>query len=229
VTTDLHVLRVFVGPDGRGGNPLGVFVDGSAIDATDRQAVAARLGFSETVFVDAIDREAATIHIYTPAVEMPFAGHPTVGTGWLLRHFGRSVTILRPPAGDVAVWQGEDGELAWIRARPDWLAVIVPVQFATPAEVDALTPRTLLDPSLYAWAWEDQAAGLVRSRSFPTEFGIIEDEATGLAAVTMGDLLGLPITIHQGVGSELHVRPDRGAGTVDVGGRVTLDEVRSFS
>ncbi len=47
----LHVLRVFTAPDGGGGNPLGVFLDGVAIPPERRQAVAAELGFSETVFV----------------------------------------------------------------------------------------------------------------------------------------------------------------------------------
>jgi predicted PhzF superfamily epimerase YddE/YHI9 len=68
----------------------------------------------------------------------------------------------------------------------------------------------------------------VRARFFATEFGIVEDEATGAAAVVMGDRLGRPLIIRQGVGSELLVRPDPGAGTVDVGGRVELVEVRDF-
>jgi hypothetical protein len=44
----------------------------------------------------------------------------------------------------------------------------------------------------------------------------------------MGDLLGRPLTISQGVGSELYVRPDPATGFVDVGGRVELVEVRDF-
>jgi hypothetical protein len=44
----------------------------------------------------------------------------------------------------------------------------------------------------------------------------------------MGDRLGRPLTIRQGVGSELYVRPDPSAGTVDVGGRVVPVEVRAF-
>ena len=73
--TDLHVLRVFIGPDGRGGNPLGVFLDGAAIAPDRRQAVAAELGFSETVFVDGIETtaQAATVRIFTPA-----GGHNTL-------------------------------------------------------------------------------------------------------------------------------------------------------
>ena len=95
----LHVVRVFVGPDGRGGNPLGVFVDGPDVEPGRRQAVAAALGFSETVFVDAIAGGVAPIAIVTPATELPFAGHPTVGTGWLLRDLGSGVRHAALPGG----------------------------------------------------------------------------------------------------------------------------------
>ena len=55
--------------------------------------VAAELGFSETVFVE--DRESGRIRIFTPGLELPFAGHPTVGTAWLLAETGTPVE--RPP------------------------------------------------------------------------------------------------------------------------------------
>jgi predicted PhzF superfamily epimerase YddE/YHI9 len=227
--TDLHVLRVFSGPDGRGGNPLGVFVDGGAIPAERRQAVAAELGFSETVFVDTIDVDArvATVRIFTPAAELPFAGHPTVGTSWLLASLGRAVDTLRCPAGDVATWADADGR-RWIQARPEWVHQFDAPQLASPAEVDAERPGPMGAPGRYVWAWEDEATGRLRSRYFATDLGISEDEATGAAAVRMGGLLGRPLVIRQGVGSELLVRPDTAAGTVDVGGRVELVEVRRF-
>ena len=57
----LHVLRVFIGPDGSGGNPLGVFVEGGEIAPERRQAVAHDLDFSETVFVDSVDDGVARI------------------------------------------------------------------------------------------------------------------------------------------------------------------------
>jgi predicted PhzF superfamily epimerase YddE/YHI9 len=227
--TELQVLRVFMGADGRGGNPLGVFLDGAEIDPSRRQAVAADLGFSETVWVDEVDAQAgrATIRIFTPGVEMPFAGHPCVGSSWLLRETGRDVRVLRVPAGDVETWR--DGELTWIRAQATWAGdLLEPRRFPTAADVDALRPGRLGDAGLYAWAWQDEAAGRIRVRFFPTHLGIIEDEATGLGAVVMGDLLGRPLTISQGVGSELYARPDPSTGMVDVGGRVELVEVRAL-
>jgi predicted PhzF superfamily epimerase YddE/YHI9 len=221
--TRLHVLKVFVGPHGRGGNPLGVLVDGRSVPDVERQRMAARLGFSETVFVD--DPETGDIRIFTPARELRFAGHPTVGTGWLLRKLGHGTSVLRPPAGDVATWDA-DG-LAHIRARASWVHAIDFQQLSTAAEVDALTGAPPDRESWYPWAWIDEAAGTLRSRYFVREFGIAEDEATGAAAVAIGDLLGRPLEIHQGLGSELYVRPGAD-GTVEVAGRVETVEIREL-
>ncbi len=224
--TDLHVLRVFIGPDGRGGNPLGVVVDGAAVPPSDRKGEAARLGFSETVFVDTIDAAAgvATVRIFTPAAELPFAGHPTVGTSWLLDRLGHAITGLRCPAGDVHTWSDDDRR--WIRARATWVHEFAIARLDSVAAVDAEVPGPMGTPGRYVWAWEDESAGRLRSRYFATDLGIREDEATGAAAVRMGDRLGRDLVIRQGVGSELLVRPDPSGGTVDVGGRVELIEVR---
>ena len=69
---------------------------------------------------------------------------------------------------------------------------------------------------------------MVRSRYFATDFGIAEDEATGAAAVVLGGELRRPLTIRQGVGSEILVRP-RPDGMVEIGGRVELVERREFA
>jgi predicted PhzF superfamily epimerase YddE/YHI9 len=214
VSVALHTLRVFVGPGGTGGNPLGVFLDGGAVPQDRRQAVAADLGFSETVFVDA-----GSLQIFTPAVELPFAGHPLVGTAWLLEHPG----ALRPPAGEVPTWS--EGGLTWVRARAEWAQLYDVQQLATPAAVDALAiPGG--DAMIAAWAWEDEATGRVRARVFPNGIGIDEDEATGAAAIQLAAQLGRDVVIRQGTGSELHARPGR-EGTVALGGRVELVSVAS--
>src|SRR5919198_2500319 len=90
----LHLLRVFCADDGGFGNPLGVFADASEVPPERRQAVAADLGLSETVFVD--DAERGEVRIFTPAVELDFAGHPAVGAAWLLDR----VDQLRTQAGE---------------------------------------------------------------------------------------------------------------------------------
>ncbi|HEX2754704.1 MAG TPA: PhzF family phenazine biosynthesis protein [Candidatus Limnocylindrales bacterium] len=221
--TTLTVLRVFVGPDGRGGNPLGVFLDGAAIPPDRRQAVAVDLGFSETVFVD--DAAEGAIRIFTPGRELPFAGHPTVGTGWLFRETGAPATTLRPPAGDVPF--RHDAERTWVRARPEWVHPILVEQLATAADVEAHPGQPMGVSGRYVWAWIDEAAGTLRSRYFATDVGIREDEATGAAAVVMGGILGRPITIRQGVGSEILVQPQPD-GTVEIGGRVEMVEAREY-
>ena len=222
--TRLHVLRVFIGPDGRGGNPLGVFLDGAAIAPDRRQAVAIDLAFSETVFVD--DAAEGAIRIFTPGRELPFAGHPTVGTGWLFRETGAPATTLRPPAGDVPF--RHDAERTWIRARPEWVHPISVEELATVAGVENAVPQSMGDPGRYVWSWIDEPDGVLRSRYFATDVGILEDEATGAAAVVMGGLLGRPLTIRQGVASEILVRPQPD-GTVEIGGRVELVETREYA
>ena len=223
--TMLHVLRVFIGPGGSGGNPLGVFVEGAAIAPERRQAVAHDLNFSETVFVDSIDDGVARIAIHTPSTELPFAGHPTVGTAWLLRNLDIDLRTLRCAAGDVAAWQG--GEVTWIRARPEWVhGIPEPDWLASATAVDTVVPPAMGEPGHYVWAWDDESTGRVRARFFPTDLGIAEDEATGAAAVLLGAMLGRDLMIRQGVGSEIRVRP-RDDGSIDVGGRVELVEQRA--
>jgi predicted PhzF superfamily epimerase YddE/YHI9 len=217
----LHVLRVFVNEEGEWGNPLGVFLDGGAVPAGERQRVAAELGFSETVFV--VGRGRGAIHIHTPAVELPFAGHPAVGTAWLLRREGTPLTALQPPAGEVPV-RVEDG-VTWIAAPAEWAPPFEYPRLDTPAEVRAL-PGPPSAANTYAWAWIDEAAGTIRARSFVPEAGIAEDQATGAAALALCARLGREITVHQGHGSVIQARP-LPDGRAEVGGNVTLDEVRA--
>ena len=180
-STTLHTLRVFLDSGGAGGNPLGVLLDGAAVAPAARQAVAADLGFSETVFVD--DVATGALRIYTPTVELPLAGHPLVGTSWLLARAGAAVATLRPPAGDVPTWT--DGELTWIRARLEWATLYDVARLPAPADVDAFAVPGG-DAMVAVWAWEDEAAGRVRARVFPNGIGIAEDEATGAAALQFG-------------------------------------------
>ena len=221
---ELHVLRVFVAPDGTGGNPLGVFLAGAAVPSERRQAVATDLGFSETVFVD--DPPTGGVRIFTPAAELPFAGHPLVGTSWLLARERTAVAVLRPPAGEVPTFLDGDG-VTWIRGRAEWAPEMAFRQLEGPGQVEALAGAPDGLGFVDCWAWEDEAAGRVRARVFTSRYGIVEDEATGAAAVRLVSRLGRPVTIRQGAGSLLHARPGPD-GTAEVGGGVVLDEVRAY-
>ncbi len=219
--TTLHVLKVFVGESGAGGNPLGVFLEGSEVPEEDRQRVAADLGFSETVFVD--DAERGELRIFTPGTELPFAGHPLVGTSWLLAQEGSEVSVLRPPAGEVPV-RFEDG-LTFIIGRPEWAPSFQHIELGSPAEVEALDGPPEGYDMAGVWAWEDEET--VRVRVCPVRVGIKEDEATGAYAVTLAARLGRRITIRQGKGSLILAEP-RPDGSVEIGGRVERVEVREY-
>lgn len=76
------------------GNPLAVFTDGRGLTDSEMQAVAREMNLSETTFI--LPRSAALEHrhgvrvrIFTPQEELPFAGHPTLGTAMVLRNLGR--------------------------------------------------------------------------------------------------------------------------------------------
>src|SRR3990172_2360964 len=91
VTVDVFTARRFAG------NQLAVFPDARGIDPAVMPEIAREFNLSETVFVLPPDdpRHTRRVRIFTPGSELPFAGHPTVGTGWLLAHLG-----LVPLAGD---------------------------------------------------------------------------------------------------------------------------------
>jgi predicted PhzF superfamily epimerase YddE/YHI9 len=219
----LHVLRVFVNEDGEWGNRLGVFLDGEQVPEERRRQVAADLGFSETVFVD--DRAGGRLRIYTPEVELPFAGHPAVGSAWLLAREQAPPTTLTTPAGELGVRLADSG--AHVAAKAAWAPPFEYRRLASPAAVRKQV-ASAQSVNAYVWAWIDEAAGTVRARSFVPQAGIAEDEATGSAALALCAQLGRPLTIHQGHGSVLACRP-LADGWVEVGGGVCLDEVRDYA
>ena len=78
------------------GNPLAVFEDGDPLDDVAMQALALQFNLSETTFVMPSKSASARVRIFTPTFEMPFAGHPTLGTAHVVRdllHAGDDVTL----------------------------------------------------------------------------------------------------------------------------------------
>jgi PhzF family phenazine biosynthesis protein len=67
------------------GNPLCVFEDGRGLDSATMQALALQFNLSETTFILPSDQATAQVRIFTPTFEMPFAGHPTLGTAHVVR------------------------------------------------------------------------------------------------------------------------------------------------
>ena len=71
------------------GNPLCVFEDGTSLSDETMQALALQFNLSETTFVLPSDEATARVRIFTPTFEMPFAGHPTLGTAHVVRAMKR--------------------------------------------------------------------------------------------------------------------------------------------
>jgi trans-2,3-dihydro-3-hydroxyanthranilate isomerase len=85
VTTDVFTDRMF------GGNPLAVMLDAAGLSTEEMQAIALEFNYSETSFVLPPDDDAHTakVRIFTPRTEVPFAGHPNVGTAFALARESR--------------------------------------------------------------------------------------------------------------------------------------------
>ncbi len=92
-----RLLNVFaIAGDRFSGNPLCVFEDGSGLSDAQKQALALQFNLSETTFILPADDATALVRIFTPAMELPFAGHPTLGTAEVVRDLagaGDSLTL----------------------------------------------------------------------------------------------------------------------------------------
>lgn len=102
----LTVSVFHAGDPFRGGNPLAVFPDAGELDDAQMQAIAQTLNLSESTFVTGGDDRSYDVRIFTPREELPFAGHPTLGTTWVLRRLGRLTVdevVQRSPAGETEV------------------------------------------------------------------------------------------------------------------------------
>lgn len=227
MTVDVAVLRVFTDAAGDFGNPLGV-VDAATVPADERQRIATELGYSETVFIDLPVDGSTTAHarIFTPATELPFAGHPTVGAAWWLRERGTPIRTLQVPAGIVGVSYEDDRTV--IRARAEWSPEFAIHDLASVDEVLAADPDDYPDDAEhYLWAWVDRDGGHIRSRMFASDLGVPEDEATGSAAARITDYLSRDLTITQGKGSQIFTMWNA-EGWVLIAGRVVNDGVRQL-
>ncbi len=103
ITVDVFTDRPF------GGNPLAVVPDARGLTSAQMQAIAAEFNLSETTFVlppqDAA--HTAQVRIFTPRAELPFAGHPNVGTAFVLA--GTTATAARPAADDMMIFEEKAG------------------------------------------------------------------------------------------------------------------------
>jgi trans-2,3-dihydro-3-hydroxyanthranilate isomerase len=128
---EYRLVNVFTqNGDALSGNPLCVFEDGSGLDTATMQRLARQFNLSETTFLLPSSRANARVRIFTPSYEMPFAGHPTLGSAFVCRALGR--------CGDDATLEMEAGIIP-VRAQGDrWTLQANPATARpcdTPAEV----------------------------------------------------------------------------------------------
>jgi len=108
-----RIVNVFTVDGGRmTGNPLCVFEDGSALRDAEMQALALQFNLSETAFVSASTKADARVRIFAPGYEMPFAGHPTLGTA--------SVVASLKGLGDAVNLELNVGVVPVVRDRNQW-------------------------------------------------------------------------------------------------------------
>ncbi len=115
-----------------GGNPLAVFPDASGLTDAQMQSLAAEFNLSETTFVlpPADPANSARVRIFNRTAEMPFAGHPNVGTGWVLAGMGRArdgLLRFEEIAGLVEVRADRSGTITIAAPQPLSLGAEMPV------------------------------------------------------------------------------------------------------
>ncbi len=208
-------MRVFTQGEA-GGNHLGVVNDVTGLDDAAMQKIATDLGFSETVFIEWEEGEAPFVRIFTPADELPFAGHPLVGAAWVLTVMGPGdMDALRYRDGVATLHR--EGDLMWIQVKMDGevaprgdvaeflaRAGIVPVveedrvmlpkeyviaRLPTFDDVAAIEPDMEVLAERFGTLVYARDGDHVRARFFAPDTAVPEDPATGSAAVGLATLL----------------------------------------
>lgn len=125
-THTYRLLNVFTrGAEVLSGNPLCVFESGEAFDDQTMQALTRQFNLSETTFILPSSRASARVRIFTPSYEMPFAGHPTLGTAHVCRALGLggNELTLEMKAGVIPV--AAQGDRWTLQANaPKWREVV---------------------------------------------------------------------------------------------------------
>lgn len=120
-----HLVDVFTDRP-FGGNQLAVFTDAKDLNTEMMQNIACELNLSETTFILPPEDPKARfrVRIFTPAEELPFAGHPTIGTGFVLQHLGMippdGSVIFEETVGLINVTFNNDGRITMTQPTPEF-------------------------------------------------------------------------------------------------------------
>jgi len=119
MTLPFYIVDVFTNKK-YAGNQLAVFLDAAGLSAEQMQKIAREINFAESTFITKLDAQnnSAEVKIFTPAHEMQFAGHPIIGTSWVLMHKvlknAPEKIKLTVPIGPITIQKTE--ELLWLKA-----------------------------------------------------------------------------------------------------------------
>jgi trans-2,3-dihydro-3-hydroxyanthranilate isomerase len=133
-----------------GGNPLAVLPDARGLDGEQMQRIAREFNFSESTFVLPAEADGdRRVRIFTPNVEVPFAGHPNIGTAFVLAVTGeldgRDEVVFEEAAGKVPVTLARDGDrLRCELAAPEALTLSEPVSAELIAAALSLEPEDIV-------------------------------------------------------------------------------------
>ena len=177
-----RILNVFAREGRLTGNPLCVFEDGSGLEDTAMQDLARQFNLSETTFILPSSRATARVRIFTPSYELPFAGHPTLGTAHVvraLRSCGDAVA-LEMKAGVIPVTATGD---RWTLQAVEPRSRALEITRAELAEILGLEAADIAEWPLWVNAGKEQlvvplaSAGAVRrARPRPDAFARLKSE-----------------------------------------------------
>lgn len=182
-TLNFRIVNVFTFEDGRlTGNPLCVFEDASGLSSETLQALARQFNLSETTFIQSSTAADAHVRIFTPSYEMPFAGHPTLGTAFVCRELGLGGDQLRleMQAGIIPV-EAQGNRWTLQANEPEWRACEASRE--TLATMLGLESSEIGERPLWVKAGKEQLiipltseAAVRRARPRPERFAAVSSE-----------------------------------------------------
>ena len=219
VTVDVFTDQQF------GGNPLAVVPDARGLSSAQMQAIAAEFNLSETTFVlppqDAANT--AQVRIFTPRAELPFAGHPNVGTAFVLA--GAMASAARSAAGDTMIFEEKAGlvhiELLRDRSAVTGARLTAPQAFSIG---ESISRETVASACSLAAADIDTRAHepCVASCGTSFIFAAVTSRAALAAAQPRIDIFSrqVPATVATGIATGIHLYLETATPVADIEARM---------
>ena len=201
-TVDVFTDRKF------GGNPLAVVTNAQGLSTEQMQAIAAEFNLAETTFVlppkDAA--HTAEVRIFTPKAEMPFAGHPNVGTAFVLARAGQSHG--RPVTGDRLVFEEKAGLVRMDLTRENGVVVATRLAAPVPLSIGADIPTEIVAEACSLKPDDIKVEvhpPCIASCGIPLVFAELKTRAALARAAVRTDVLARLVPMDRAVGIHLYV------------------------